>query len=90
MFGKVARCRAGVVGLITHWEIDGDAPILYHGICLESGDAGKRWYSNDPELIGTIDDWVKLRYIEILEEEEIAAEGVFHSTFNYPTRRDLT
>lgn len=88
MLGKVVRCKSGVVGIITHWEIDGDAPILYHGICLEPAHAGKRWCSNDPELIGTTDDWVKLRHMEILKEEDITTEGV--SQFDYPTRRDLT
>jgi hypothetical protein len=86
MIGKVAKCRRGYTGLVTQVY----KQPLYLGICLDAGRVGKPWQSNDPELIGTLDDWVRLRHAEILEEEEKAAEGVFRSTFDYPTRRDLT
>jgi hypothetical protein len=89
MIGKVARCKRGYAGIILDKSrIDGK--IVYRGFCLTPGREGRRWQSNDPELIGTIDDWVRLRHVEILEEEEIVAEDVFRSAIDYPTRRNLT
>jgi hypothetical protein len=89
MIGKVARCKRGYVGIVLDKSrIDGK--IVYRGFCLTPGREGRRWLSANPEWIGTLDDWVRLRHAEILEEEEIAAEGVFRSAIDYPTRRDLT
>jgi hypothetical protein len=89
MIGKVARCKRGYTGIILDKSRIG-GKVVYRGFCLDSGREGRRWQSIDPELIGTIDDWVKLRHDEILKEEEIVAEGVFRSAIDYPTRRDLT
>ena len=87
MIGKVARCRRGYIGIVLDKSrIDGK--IVYRGFCLDPSREGRRWQSVDPELIGTIDDWVRLRHAEILEEEGIAAEAILQ--FDYPTRRDLT
>ena len=86
MFGKVARCKRGYIGFVLGRTESG----VYEGLCLTPGREGRLWQSNCPELVGTLDDWVRLRHAEILEEEEIAAEGVFRSTTDYPTRRDLT
>ena len=85
MIGKVARCTRGITGLVTHYI---ECARLYRGVCLDPGRVGKPWQSVNPEWIGTLDDWVRLRHAEILEEEEIAAEAI--SQFDYPTRRDLT
>ncbi len=40
---------------------------FYTGICLDAGRAGQSWQSLHPEWIGTLDDWVKIRYTEITE-----------------------
>lgn len=85
---QVARCQRGFFGLVTHIANEGTERMFYKGICLDPGHAGKPWQSANPEWIGALDDWVRLRYAEILEEEEIAAEAI--SQFDYPTRRDLT
>lgn len=81
---NVARCQRGLTGLVTQVY---EQP-LYVGVCLDSGRVGKPWQSNAPEWIGTLDDWVRIRHAEILEEEEMATEGSVQ--FHYPTRGDLT
>jgi hypothetical protein len=90
MIGKVARCQRGFTGLVTYLANPGMDSVFYKGVCLDPGRVGKPWQSVNPEWLGTLDDWVRLRHAEILEEEEIAVEGVFRSAIDYPTRRDLT
>lgn len=65
MVSKVAKCRKGYTGLILRVSKVRDGTKLYHGICLDSNRVGHTWQSLQPEVIGTIDDWVKLRYTEL-------------------------
>lgn len=66
MIGKVAKCQRGKIGLITTVmrSKSGRKP-LYTGVCLDRGRVGLLWQSINPELIGTLDDWVKRRYEEL-------------------------
>ena len=64
--GTVARCKAGRIGLITsitgrYNSTTGKSATLYKGACLGNGHIGSTWESIDPEPIGTLDEWVKLR-----------------------------
>ena len=62
--GKVAKCSRGRIGLVlTITKIRGIP--LYKGVCLDSGRVGWVWQSLNPRWIGTLDDWVKLRYGDI-------------------------
>jgi hypothetical protein len=76
MTGKVAKCKKGKTGLILgirkryicgHPATKGGKAI-YQGICLDKGRIGQQWQSLDPEFIGTLDDWVKLRYKELAND----------------------
>jgi len=95
MIGKVAKCRKGMVGLVSsvHWGrgySSGGKP-LCKGACLDPGRVGQAWQSIDPEWIGTLDEWVKLRYAEIVEAERAATSAVIakHGSFSTPSRRNL-
>lgn len=85
MIGKVAKCRRGYIGIILGRTKNG----VYEGFCLTPGREGRMWQSNNPELIGTLDDWVMRRHAEILEELG-GATLALQNAFDYPTRRDLT
>ncbi len=76
MIGKVAKCQAGRTGLICQISKSrkGLGKLLYEGICLDRGRIGQVWQSTNPELIGTLDNWVRLRYREI-ESEHVAFDN---------------
>jgi len=93
MIGKVAKCRRGWIGLILRISkvrslfITGNDTAVYHGICLDKGRVGQAWQSIHPEVIGTLDDWVKIRYAEIVEAERSVTVAIADDT---PTKRNLS
>ena len=92
MIGKVAKCRKGITGLILRVakrrasSISGSDTVIYTGICLDRGRVGQSWQSIHPEVIGNLDDWVKLRYTELKTVEQVATVAVTDDT---PTKRNL-
>ncbi len=66
MVGKVAICQNGVTGLVQSLGRDSLGGPLYRGVCLSSDKIGRLWQSSKPKLVGTLDEWVKLRYAEII------------------------
>ena len=69
--GTVARCCQGKTGLILSITscrdpMTGKYDTLYKGACLDKGLVGYAWQSINPEPIGTLDEWVKLRAEEIV------------------------
>lgn len=101
MIGNVAKCRRGLTGLILRVVktesdlVTGNATVIYRGICLDEGRVGLEWQSIEPEWIGTLDDWVKLRHIEIAESERaVNKQAVFAllygNAFDTPTKRNLS
>jgi len=79
MIGKVAKCQKGATGLVLRTTRIKEGPpdypfrFLYIGVCLDPGREGQTWESSNPEWVGTLSDWVKLRYTEIAESERLAA-----------------
>jgi hypothetical protein len=68
--GTVARCKVGRVGLITgearrRCNLAGGCTYFYTGVCLDPRRVGFAWQSINPEPIGNLDEWVKLRAEEI-------------------------
>lgn len=66
--GNIAKCKRGMTGLVLRVTKLRNNSKLYHGICLDEGRVGQAWQSTKPEWIGTIDDWVKLRYSQLTGE----------------------
>jgi hypothetical protein len=83
--GLVARCKRGITGLILSISKVRDRP-LYKGVCLDRGRVGQTWQSFNPELIGTLDDWVRLRSEELYDE---AHEAMYRSMNKPVTPRSL-
>jgi hypothetical protein len=83
--GLVARCKRDMTGLILSISKVRDRP-LYKGVCLDRGRVGQVWQSFDPELIGTLDDWVRLRSEEMYDE---AHEAMYRSMNEPVTPRSL-
>lgn len=86
MIGKVAKCQRGMTGLITTVLKPPSGSRmrkpLYKGVCIDRGRVGLSWQSMDPEWVGTIDEWVELRFREI-ESERVASDDCT------PTKRNL-
>lgn len=54
-FGKVAKCKAGKIGVISAKRTFFPEGLVYIGVALD----GSRWQSKDPEIIAdNIDEYI--------------------------------